>query len=66
MHDRGKSESFCLLTYYPFDGVDALHLLICNTIMNYKFITFVIHDTLARTKKAKKGTHRRVNFSKEV
>lgn len=47
VHDRRKSESFCLLTYYPFDGVDALHLLICNTIMNYKFITFVIHDTLA-------------------
>lgn len=47
VHDRGKSENFCLLTYYPFDGVDALHLLICNTIMNYKFITFVIHDTLA-------------------
>lgn len=38
------NQSFCLLTYYPFDGVDALHLLICNTIMNYKFITFVIHD----------------------
>lgn len=47
MHDRGQSESFCLLTYYPFDGVDALPLLICKTIMNYKSITFVIHDTLA-------------------
>lgn len=44
VYDCGKLESFCLFIYYFFDGVDVLYLLICNIIMNNKFIMFVIYD----------------------